>query len=75
MVLLSFLVLLFLDVTFNRDCHICHSCSLLFLVNHHYVWLVDQQLFICLELEVLQYLSAGVPNHLQRHLPSGVEDF
>lgn len=33
---------------------IYHNCGLLFLVYLHYLWVVDQQLLVCLDLKVSQ---------------------
>lgn len=52
------------------DCHTYHSCSLLLLLNHHYVWLVGQ--YVWLELKVPQDLSPVLLNHFWRCLPSGI---
>lgn len=44
-----FLILLPYDITIIWD---CHNCCLLLFVNHHDVWLVTQQLLVCLEFKV-----------------------
>lgn len=40
------LMLLLPDVLVCCDCNIYHNCSLLLFINHHCVWLVDQQLLV-----------------------------
>lgn len=39
-------MLLLPDVLVCCDCNIYHNCSLLLFINHHCVWLVDQQLLV-----------------------------
>lgn len=50
---------------------IYHNCGLLFLVYLHYVWVVDQQLLVCLDLKVSQDLA---PLLFWCRLPSGVAE-
>lgn len=54
MVLLYFVMLLSGFVVVHWDCHIYHNLSVMLLVNHHYLWLGDQQLLVCLEIKVPQ---------------------
>lgn len=68
----SFPVLLLLDESVYWDGYIYHNWSLLLLVNHDSVWLVGQQMLLCVELVVPQDVSLVLFNHLWSCLPFGL---
>lgn len=60
---LYFLMRLPLDVADHWNCYIYHSAVFWVVFSYHFVWLVGQQLLVCLELENLQRLRSVVLNH------------